>query len=158
MTSHPFMPPLVAQRSSSISMTTRVAGGFPRPLCIVLRRSRFGSFSAEGATFGPVARLGFLGPSPIGRESPRLWAWKSLDFLGFSRPNQAFSMGCTGFSLREISLALFARGGVSAGTGASLLWHAEAQKSSWEESNSFCDFLREIVVDSVGSRRYVRFR
>jgi hypothetical protein len=45
--------------------------------------------------------------------------WKSLDFLGFSRPNQAFSMGCAGFSLEEISLALLPGEGLSAGTGAS---------------------------------------
>jgi hypothetical protein len=42
-----------------------------------------------------------------------------LDFLGFSRPNQAFSMGCAGFSLEEISLALLPGEGLSAGTGAS---------------------------------------
>jgi hypothetical protein len=32
--------------------------------------------------------------------------WKSLDFLGFARPDQAFSMGYAGFSLKEISRAL----------------------------------------------------
>jgi hypothetical protein len=41
--------------------------------------------------------------------------WKSLDFLGFSRPNRAFSMGYAGFSLKEISHALLPRSG---GTGA----------------------------------------
>jgi hypothetical protein len=32
--------------------------------------------------------------------------WKSLDFLGFSRPNLDLSMGYAGFSLKEISRAL----------------------------------------------------
>jgi hypothetical protein len=32
--------------------------------------------------------------------------WEGLDFLGFSRPNRAFSMGYAGFSLNEISRAL----------------------------------------------------
>jgi hypothetical protein len=67
---------------------------------------RFGSFSAAGAKSGPVARLGFLGASPIGRESTRFGDWKSLDFLGFSRPKLDFSMGYDEFSLNEISLAL----------------------------------------------------
>jgi hypothetical protein len=34
--------------------------------------------------------------------------WKGLDFLGFSRPNLAFSTGYAGFSLKEILRALFA--------------------------------------------------
>jgi hypothetical protein len=37
--------------------------------------------------------------------------WKSLDFLGFSRPNWAFSMGYAGFSLKEKSSALSRDGG-----------------------------------------------
>jgi hypothetical protein len=32
--------------------------------------------------------------------------WKSLDFLGFSRANRAFSMGYARFSLKEISRPL----------------------------------------------------
>jgi hypothetical protein len=31
--------------------------------------------------------------------------WKSLDFLGFSRPKRAFSMGYARFSLKNFSLA-----------------------------------------------------
>jgi hypothetical protein len=34
-------------------------------------------------------------------------AWKSLDFLGFSRSKRAFSMGYAGISPEEISDALF---------------------------------------------------
>jgi hypothetical protein len=52
--------------------------------------------------------LGFLGLGLFGRGNPRLWGWKGLDFLGFSRPNRAFSMGYAGFSLKEISRAPFA--------------------------------------------------
>jgi hypothetical protein len=39
-------------------------------------------------------------------KNPVFEGWKSLDFLGFSRPNRAFSMGYAGFSLKEISRAL----------------------------------------------------
>jgi hypothetical protein len=45
--------------------------------------------------------LGFLGSWPFGRETPRFEGWKSLDFLGFSRPNRAFSMGYAEISLKE---------------------------------------------------------
>jgi hypothetical protein len=44
--------------------------------------------------------------------------WKSLDFLGFSRQNQAFSMGYAGFSLKEISCGLLPAA-ASAGAGVS---------------------------------------
>jgi hypothetical protein len=50
--------------------------------------------------------LGFLGLGLFGRENPYYEDWKSLDFLGFSRPDQAFSMGYAGFSLQEISRGL----------------------------------------------------
>jgi hypothetical protein len=42
-----------------------------------------------------------------------LEGWKSLDFLGFSRPKRAFSMGYVGFSLKEISHALLPAGAAS---------------------------------------------
>jgi hypothetical protein len=45
--------------------------------------------------------------------------WKSLDFLGFSRTNRAFSMGYAGFSLKEISRGLCCHGG-GVGTSASM--------------------------------------
>jgi hypothetical protein len=52
--------------------------------------------------------LGFLGLGPFSRENPGFEGWKGLDFLGFSRPNRAFSMGYAGFSLKEIFSRPFA--------------------------------------------------
>jgi hypothetical protein len=37
--------------------------------------------------------------------------WVVLDFLGFSRPNRAFSMGCAGFSQEKKILAPFSAPG-----------------------------------------------
>src|SRR5271155_1387128 len=39
-------------------------------------------------------RLGFLGSWRFGFEEPAHKLWIVLDFLGFSRPNPDFSMGC----------------------------------------------------------------
>jgi hypothetical protein len=50
--------------------------------------------------------LGFLELEPFSRENSSFEGCKSLDFLGFSRQNRAFSMGYDGFSLNEISRAL----------------------------------------------------
>jgi hypothetical protein len=50
--------------------------------------------------------LGFLGARRFGRENLIFEGWKSLDFLGFSRPKRDFSMGYAGFSLKEKSCAL----------------------------------------------------
>jgi hypothetical protein len=46
--------------------------------------------------------LGFLGSPRFPAKTPDFEAWKSLDFLGFSRPNRDFSMGCEGFSVKKI--------------------------------------------------------
>jgi hypothetical protein len=47
-----------------------------------------------------------LGAGRLSAKAPVFGGWKSLDFLGFSRQNRAFSMGYAGFSLKEISRAL----------------------------------------------------
>ena len=44
-----------------------------------------------------------LGDGHFAAKSPVFEGWKSLDFLGFSRPKRAFSMGYAGFSLKKIS-------------------------------------------------------
>jgi len=49
-------------------------------------------------------RLGFLGSWPF-RYGNHLF--RVLDFLGFSRPNRAFSMGYAGFSLENFSSRFF---------------------------------------------------
>jgi hypothetical protein len=50
--------------------------------------------------------LGFLGPRRFAAKTQSFEGWKSLDFLGFSRPNQAFSMSYDEFSPKRISRAL----------------------------------------------------
>jgi hypothetical protein len=50
--------------------------------------------------------LDFLGAAPFLFKTPFLWGWISLEFLGFSRPNRAFSMSYAGFSLEIFSRAL----------------------------------------------------
>ena len=50
--------------------------------------------------------LGFLGPWPFRCESPRLWGWKSLDFLGFSRPKSRLFNGLRGIFAERKFLAL----------------------------------------------------
>jgi hypothetical protein len=62
-------------------------------------------------------RLDFLGSRLFRLENSDLSRWISLDFLGFSRPNRAYSMGCAGFSLQENSRALFRAGSAGRGPG-----------------------------------------
>jgi hypothetical protein len=50
--------------------------------------------------------LAFLASGPFDRETQVFEGWKSLDFLGFSRPDRAFSTGYAGFSAKKISPAL----------------------------------------------------
>jgi hypothetical protein len=45
----------------------------------------------------------------LAAKAPGFRGWKSLDFLGFSRQNLAFSRGYTGFSLEKNSRALCPR-------------------------------------------------
>jgi hypothetical protein len=89
--------------------------------------------------------LGFLGAWRFRREGPVYKPWIVLDFLGFSRPNPAFSMGYAGFSRAEFfsRLSLALRG---AATGACGRGHAEAQDCSWRELNLISAFPQEIVV------------
>jgi hypothetical protein len=47
--------------------------------------------------------FGFLERSLFCLENPSKTPWISLDFLGFSRPNRAFSMGYTGKTAQDFS-------------------------------------------------------
>jgi hypothetical protein len=47
--------------------------------------------------------LGFLGTAPFAAKTQDYEGWKSLDFLGFSRPNRDLSMGYARFSEKFIS-------------------------------------------------------
>jgi hypothetical protein len=59
------------------------------------------------ATFSPAEPVWvFLGSGRLAAKTLVYGGWKDLDFLGFSRPNRAFSMSYAGFSLKEISCAL----------------------------------------------------
>jgi hypothetical protein len=69
--------------------------------------------------------LGFLEAWPFGRETKVFGYWKSLDFLGFSRPKLDLSMGYAGFSLNRISRAPCCDGGES---GTSLGVFAKAKR------------------------------
>jgi hypothetical protein len=64
--------------------------------------------------------------------------WKSLDFLGFSRPDSVFSMGYDGFSLIETSCAL--PGGGRAETGARGLFDAGGRADHGGELTPPSDF------------------
>jgi hypothetical protein len=76
------------------------------------------SLSAVGAVFSRVDPVWvFLGSRRLAAKTPGFEGWKGLDFLGFSRPNRAFSMGYAGFSLQEISRHLCFRAR-AAGTAA----------------------------------------
>ena len=45
----------------------------------------------------------FLAPHLFAAKTPVYERWISLDFLGFSRPNLGFSMGCADFSAKKFS-------------------------------------------------------
>jgi hypothetical protein len=68
--------------------------------------------------------------------------WKSLDFLGFSRPNRAFSMGYAGFSLKEISRALLPVAAALAGMGASDLGVGKRRIVHRSQDNQVSVFLQ----------------
>jgi len=103
----------------------------------------------------PPGRSGLdcLDPGRFRFGRPRFEGWKSLDFLGFSRSNRDFSMGCARFSATRISRAFPGRRGPrNGGNGpgvkridheASLSWLLISRKR-----------LFEIVVG--GSRRHRR--
>jgi hypothetical protein len=85
--------------------------------------------------------LGFLGLGPFGRETLVYEGWKGLDFLGFSRPDQAFSMGYAGFSLNEISRALLPPR-QKRGNGCPRFGLCKGMDQSWGNGNSISAFLQ----------------
>ena len=107
-----------------------------------LRRARLLRLRADQAVWD------FLAAGPLAAKTPVCEGWKSLDFLGFSRPKRAFSMRYTGFSLKKNSRAPLARG-AAARDGSERSWHCEAQDWSWGELALSSDFLQEIVAPIV---------
>jgi hypothetical protein len=124
-----------------------VSARWPRLLRIWMESVRLFSPSSRERRSVGSARLGFLGLWPFGRGNPRLWGWKGLDFLGFSRPNRAFSMGYAGFSLKEISRAFCRR--ARTGTAAHDFCLRRGKDWSSGKRNSISAFLQEIAVRTV---------
>ena len=93
----------------------------------------------------PVApRLGFLGASLFGFGTSAFEPWILLDFLGFSRPNRAFSMRYAAKRSEHFFLPLRpCRRKCEEGRLRS--WRSEAQDSPSGKLNSFSDFLQEIA-------------
>jgi hypothetical protein len=89
----------------------------------------------RAATFSPIDPVWvFLGPCPFAAKALVYGGWKSLDFLGFSRPKRAFSIGYAGFSLKEN----FSRPPCPrevAATGACGRGHAEGRDCSRDKRN-----------------------
>jgi hypothetical protein len=101
--------------------------------------------TAAGATFSPIDPVWiFLGSNRLAAKTQAFEGWKSLDFLGFTRPNRAFSRGYAGFSLKEISRALFAPS-QNLGTPAHDLDLRKGTDWSWGKLNSISGFLQEIT-------------
>jgi hypothetical protein len=82
-----------------------------------------------------------LGGSRFAAKTPSDGGWISLDFLGFSRQNRAFSMGYAGFSAEKFfaRLSPALRG---AATGACGLGDAEAQDCSCGKLSLVSDYLQ----------------
>jgi hypothetical protein len=89
--------------------------------------------------------LGFLGLRPFGRENPGFERWKSLDFLGFSRPNRAFSMGCAGFSLKG-NFSPLSPPAAELWERQPRFWLREGTDWSWGKPNQISAFLQEIAA------------
>jgi hypothetical protein len=85
----------------------------------------------------------FLDGGRFTSKSRSYEGWISLDFLGFSRPNLYFSMGCADFSLNDFSRALPRHG--KPGTGALSLADAEGGICHGDELSLTSDFPQEIV-------------
>jgi hypothetical protein len=89
----------------------------------------------------------FLAHGPLTAKALVYEGWKSLDFLGFSRPNRDFSMGYADFSLKEISRALLPTTAASAGWARAFSACVSAGLFI-VEVNPFSDFLQLIAVEA----------
>jgi hypothetical protein len=85
--------------------------------------------------------LGFLGLRHLAAKIQVNSYWISLDFLGFSRPKPAVSMGYAGFSLKEISRAL-SPARQDLGTAAHDFGPRKGTDWSWGKGNSLSAFLQ----------------
>jgi hypothetical protein len=95
--------------------------------------------------------LGFLGTSRFAVKTLGFGGCKSLDFLGFSRPNLDLSMGYTSFSAEDFSTALLSSR-KRPGNGNPTIGHAEGTDFSQSKLSSISDFLQEIAVGATSLR------
>jgi hypothetical protein len=94
--------------------------------------------------------LGFLGTSRFAAKTQGFGGCKSLDFLGFSRPDLDLSMGYTRFSAEDFSTALLSSR-KRRGNGDPTIGHAERIDCSWDKLSLISDFLQDIAGSySVG--------
>jgi hypothetical protein len=100
--------------------------------------------------------LDFLGLSPFRYENPDYEGWISLDFLGFSGPNRAFSTSYKRFSVENFSLQFFPlrspRGEAHIKCGV-----RKPGACSSGELSLFSDFLQEIVADTLSQGPSLNF-
>ena len=83
----------------------------------------------------------FLAQGRLTAKAPVFKGWKSLDFLGFSRPKSSLFNGLHGIFAERNFARPFAAAAALKGR-ANCLGHADAQDCSWDELNSFSDFLQ----------------
>jgi hypothetical protein len=99
------------------------------------------------ATFSPVEPVWvFLGSGGLAAKTLVYGGWKGLDFLGFSRPNRASSVGYAGFSLKEISRALFPPR-QNRGTAAPILACGKGRTGHGESLIQFLVFCKELLSE-----------
>jgi hypothetical protein len=82
------------------------------------------------------------------RETPDYERWIILDFLGFSRPNPAFSMGYAAFSSEKNSRRLF-RPAEAPGPATVFASLQKVQDRSCRKLNLVSDFLQRNVDTKV---------
>jgi hypothetical protein len=99
--------------------------------------------SAAAATSARSIVWDFLARGSFAAKTPDHEGWISLDFLGFSRPNRDFSMGCAAFWRKKISRALLPLGRRRDRSRYS--YDAEMQYGSSSKPNPFSAFLQSIA-------------
>src|SRR3984957_14162478 len=96
--------------------------------------------------------LGFLGTSRFAAKTLGFGGWKSLDFLGFSRPNRDLSMGYTRFS-EDFFSSRFCRRERAVETAAPRFGTRKGWIVHGGKLSVISDFLQEIAVRALSFRR-----
>jgi hypothetical protein len=100
------------------------------------------------------ARLGFLGASLFGFGTSAFEPWILLDFLGFSRPNRAFSMGyaAKGSELFFVPLRPCCRSARRGDCGRGVRKPRIAHEASLTRFPIFCKKLPALIALALGPR------